>query len=95
MTMLEELKWSLHAGDWYVFPDDIEHYQTCPICEQKPKVWIFDNGSFAKCWCHDLYEPGVQSQSIMDVFRQDGNASNYSRKNLMLAWNRRVSMLDK
>lgn len=96
--MSEKLKnespfWKFHAGDWYTIPENQTEYDTCPVCKEKPRTWIFDNGSYAKCLCFDLYQPGISSPSINAIFKKDGNTINYSRDNLKNNWNTHIKLL--
>lgn len=75
----------------YEEPLNIDNWLNCPKCNQKPWVWIFDNGSYAKCCCRHKYDgANVSSESIGDVYRRTGSTIEYSRDNLMKAWNEYV-----
>lgn len=75
----------------YEEPANIDNWLDCPKCGQKPWVWIFDNGSHAKCCCNHKYDSSVvSSESIGDVYRRTGSTIEYSRDNLMKAWNEYV-----
>ena len=79
------------AHKHYKEPFNINDWLECSECNQKPWVWIFDNGSHAKCCCKHKYEgPVVSSESIGDVYRRTGSTIDYSRDNLMKAWNEYV-----
>lgn len=57
---VEELlrrEWDRATIDAYLKLEENKHvrypekWNTCPLCGQKPRVWIFDNGRYAKCLC--------------------------------------------
>lgn len=87
MSSLKALKWQNSCGEWFKPLESVKGWKKCKQCKMFPRVWIFDNGIYAKCHCFDLYESGVQSESIMSVYRRTGNTAEYSRDNLRLAWN--------
>ena len=61
----------------------------CPKCKAQPKVWVFDNGSYAACKCGiDKYTHfDVKSESIMCVHRRTGSSKDYNEDNLRKLWN--------
>lgn len=87
MNKLKELKWSMSCGEWFEPLKSVKGWKKCKQCGMFPRVWIFDNGSYAKCHCFDLYDGGVQSESINSIYKRTGSASEYSRDNLRSAWN--------
>lgn len=65
----------------YTLPDDFYKYMYCEKCKERPLVWIFNNGSYAKCNCNEL-----RSESIMSyINRNNGSALDYP--NLYDIWN--------
>jgi hypothetical protein len=70
-------------------PED-EHWEKCPCCGLKPKVWLFDNGRSTACGCwKDRYDHfSIRSESIMSVhIRCNGSLAEYSADQLRLNWN--------
>lgn len=70
-------------------PED-KHWEKCPCCGLKPKIWTFDNGRSTACGCwdnrYDIFS--VRAESIMSVhIRCNGNLQEYSSDQLRLNWN--------
>lgn len=73
----------LHDG-WDYAPDD---WVTCPDCGSKPVLWIYDNGSTARCECQVIAgKAPARTESIMGVLKRTGSTAEYNRKDLKLAW---------
>lgn len=82
-----EQAWSFRAGDWYEKVEGDDWFE-CDICCVKPRIWCFNNGSFAKCLCYDMYdECPVRTESILSVYKRTGLTAEYKRDNLRLTWN--------
>lgn len=62
-----------------------EDWNTCQLCETKPRLWIFDNGRHARCECKDS---AVQAISIWQYHEMhNGDMTNYDNSPLRDAWN--------
>jgi hypothetical protein len=79
-----------------------DNWDICPVCKNKPKVWTFDNGRYAKCDCYEEYtkldcngEEIVSAVSVGDWHRGNkGNFSDYPFYELRDNWNKRCLRLD-
>lgn len=93
---LENLRWSNSCIDSYDPIDVVSdwwggEFLECPKCDRKPRLWIFDNGKFAKCQCCEVYgQPMARSESITSVHMRTGNTAEYNLDDLRLAWNKYV-----
>ena len=70
-------------------------WKKCPKCGEIPRLWIFDNGAFARCRCLMKYDPDpVRAESIMSYAKRH-NGSIYGRvptqEMLRMKWNAWVS----
>jgi hypothetical protein len=61
----------------------------CKVCLELPRLWIFDNGKYAKCSCYDQYEPGVSSVSVMEWYKINKSFGSYPSDELRVNWNNR------
>lgn len=78
--------------DSYVFPEDVDKWLECPVCNSKPKVWKFDNGRSASCKCHNsTYDHfAIYAESIKSCIVNDGGGvsfANYDDDALRDNWN--------
>jgi hypothetical protein len=74
----------LDKGDWLV----------CPKCAEKPRVWQFDNGNYAKCKCFERYENGVSAESICEsMTKHNGSMGFYDMDGLRKVWNNHIKQL--
>lgn len=65
-----------------------EGWLTCSKCGVHPRIWTFNNGSWATCLCFRMYEEHpVRTESVLSVLKRTGLTVEYSRDNLRLAWN--------
>lgn len=66
-------------------------WKKCKVCNEIPRLWIFDNGSYANCRCYYRWsETPVQVESILSyVKRNNGYLGDFvkSEERLRLAWN--------
>jgi hypothetical protein len=89
--MKKEFKYtgSYFLIDDYKFPKNLEEWDNCPVCNLKPKIWVFDNGRQTGCGCHNSrYDHrSIQAESIMSCHRNDGDTSNYDSDGLRKNWN--------
>tara|TARA_R110000772_G_scaffold20466_5_gene56832 strand:+ start:3294 stop:3650 length:357 start_codon:yes stop_codon:yes gene_type:complete len=78
-------------GEWHS-----DKWNTCPICEAKPKVWEFNNGRFACCKCNTRYGKNAASAiPIMEYVRNNnGSALDFPRLQLRDNWNKYCYNLD-
>lgn len=67
----------LNAHDW----------KECLICELKPRVYIFNNGTQAACGCYKDYCPIVRTESINSRRRRIGSSESYRLNDLKIVWN--------
>ena len=89
MDDYEEYLWSFHTIEAYKIPNDHENWATCPKCGKPPRIWSFDNGRFAKCWCSEKYGPAqARAESIMGFcHRTNGcDTTEYDVNGLRKAW---------
>lgn len=85
-------KWQYAAINAYHPLISVKGWKKCKKCKEFPRIWVFDNGCYAKCCCSYTYDPApVQSESINSVYKRMGNTENYSRDNLKTAWNKFVT----
>jgi hypothetical protein len=59
--------WDDATIDAYKPLADATGWEQCPNCHEYPRVWVFDNGNYAKCRCHYKYEGCVFAESIIDA----------------------------
>lgn len=84
--------WKYHVIDAYEEPADIQNWLPCPFCNKRPKVWQFDNGRFAKCWCSQKFgPPQARAESITSVYSRTKSTEEYDRQALQTAWNKYVA----
>lgn len=88
----EKAKWEAATIEAYKPIKDDEGWLECPKCRRKPRVWIFDNGNYAKCQCSKKYDPAIEYQSIGDYFRQFKTCEGYSNVGLKNVWNEHVKL---
>lgn len=88
--MLENLEYNLIDAFKPLEEEDLipSMWKTCPTCQAKPRVWIFDNGRFAACKCFRKYEDETpRAESIMSYAkRHNGNVLEYDSDGLRKAW---------
>lgn len=86
-----ETSWRVHTIDAYKDPENPGDWLPCAACGVRPRVWVFDNGRYAKCWCSDLYGlPQAEAEGICTHMRANGGSIlNYDRDALRKAWNAR------
>ncbi len=81
-------RWKFAVGDFYKPLESVKGWKICKGCKEFPRVWIFDNGSHAKCCCGDRYDAApARSESILSVLNRTGGLAEYSRDSLREAWN--------
>ncbi len=66
-----------------------DEWHTCPKCLKKPRLWIFDNGEYAKCGCNSTYDQASASgQTIWEYHNQhNGDMTHWSHNDLRDKWN--------
>jgi hypothetical protein len=91
MKDLKDTKWS---SGWdlieaYKPLASVKGWKKCKYCKCFPRVWEFNNGSFAGCKCNKKYtDSKVRSESILSyITRNNGSALNYPHDGLRKAWN--------
>jgi hypothetical protein len=70
--------------------------EICPKCFVYPRIWIFQNGRFAKCLCSESkYSPAlVRTFSILEFLEKNNNSLigyDSDNKTLFDNWNKYVS----
>lgn len=84
---LDEM-WSYKAGDWYKNVNPDKEWLECTSCGVLPRLWEFNNGSYAKCLCYGRYDtPPVRNESVLSVYSRTGLTAEYCSDNLRLTWN--------
>jgi hypothetical protein len=79
------------SEEQFVIPED---WHDCPVCFVKPRLWIFDNGCFAKCKCDEMYgkssASGIAIRQWMD--NHNGSMAGYdsAHPDLRDNWNKVV-----
>lgn len=98
--MASEDRWQVATHDGYkTIADaglDESEWIPCGACGERPRVWIFNNGTFAKCLCGHKYDPApVEVEDVLSFFRRtDGMEGYYKGKELLLrAWNEHVGVV--
>lgn len=84
-------EWAIYTTSAYQPPVDIEKWKVCPKCGSKPRIWVFNNGRFAKCMCARTYGPSMaRAESILSYQKRCGNTEEYDSNGLLDAWNQYV-----
>jgi hypothetical protein len=91
--MSNERSWQLRVGNYYqpLKEEEAEKWNTCPKCHEKPRIWEFDNGRYAKCLCvKSKYESAaVSAEPIMELMRKNnGSWLHYDPDLLRRNWNK-------
>lgn len=86
--------WSDAVSDSYQLLEEenenVDDWSICPNCLEYPRLWIFNNGKYAKCRCQGLYDKAqAVGQSINEYYQINKTLENYSNKDLMENWNKR------
>ena len=85
---INEMKWRNSVCDFFIEPDNVGQWSVCPECGTTPRIWVFDNGRHAKCWCSEPYgKSRVEAEPIMDVLNRTGGVVEYDRDELRAKWN--------
>lgn len=89
---IEQLRWEYSCISAYIPVPIDEDWLECPSCNRKPRVWVFDNGRYARCQCGYKYDPcKVSAQSIWECHNlNNGDVSGYDKDALRKAWNEYV-----
>ena len=92
MKSIDEIRWEWATIDAYVPVPDNEDWKECPKCLKRPRVWIFDNGRYAKCQCGEKYDGArVSAEAIGQyVSRNNGSIVGYNDDELRLNWNTHI-----
>lgn len=69
-----------------------DEFNACPICDNKPRLWIFDNGEFAKCGCNKQYDKASASGMTIWEYHKlhNGDMTNWNHNDLRDNWNKVV-----
>ena len=91
VSIESDLRWHM-ATIWAYKPvKDPDAWLECPACKTKPRVWLFDNGRYAKCLCDEKYKAArVSAVAINAVWRETGSTELYDRDELRRNWNAHV-----
>jgi hypothetical protein len=70
--------------------EDDSGWDECPVCKRKPRTWVFNNGSYAKCLCGDKYTGAqVSATDVMTWYREhNGDFREYDHDELRKNWNK-------
>ena len=74
----------------YKFPDDVDEWLECPVCNVKPKIWVFDNGKSTGCGCgeNEYRHFSIVAESIASyIKRNNGSLLGYKSDELKHNWN--------
>lgn len=76
--------------DDYIYPENLEEWKECPYCNAKPKIWIFDNGRYASCKCHNSkYDcRTIQAESLNVYYFRNGSWKDFNSNELRDNWNK-------
>ena len=64
-----------------------EFWLKCRVCGSKPRIWLFNNGRYAKCKCFGKYEPGVKAECLQSVYNNEGELTESEHSHLYMYWN--------
>ncbi len=74
----------------------IVDWDTCPNCQKKPRLWLFDNGCYAKCKCDTKYgKASAEGINIEEwLITHNNSASDYDthHHDLRENWNKVVEV---
>lgn len=92
----EHWGWEFATMDSYkpIGETDLE-WLACPTCGVRPRVWLFDNGEFAKCCCGDRYSEGLRVDGALETYRKTGKHDVHDFDGLRKAWNAHVEEMTK
>lgn len=93
----EDYRWQFMSFDFYKEPEDKEKWIACKECGLTPRVWIFNNGSFAHCVCgEDKYnhKHSVKATPIMYYVKKTGGFKGYDSDKLRKNWNRYIKKVN-
>jgi len=78
--------------DAYEIPDDVDEWLSCPKCNMKPLVWVFNNGRSTGCGCGEsMYNHfSIHAESINSIYKRTGKTAEYSCDDLKNNWNQWV-----
>ena len=84
-------RWALCAPNFYLPIDDPTGWRPCPLCLQLPRVWVFDNGNYARCLCaKSLYGANqAEAPSIIEAMHKSRLSYDEYKTLLRDAWNSR------
>ena len=95
MDSTEELLWTLKCPNFYVPIEKAlgkhappEHWDACPLCDQRPRLWVFDHGRHARCLCGEYYAGGlVNAVGLGTYYKTHGSLEGYPDDQLRVNWN--------
>lgn len=80
--------WAAACIDDYKPLDNTDKWDRCPNCYEYPRVWVFDNGNYAKCRCSYKYEePQATAESITSACYKRGISYEEYQEYLRKEWN--------
>lgn len=60
--------WEFAAISAFKPLESTEGWLKCPKCNEHPRVWVFDNGNYARCRCAYMYDSGgAEALSIIEA----------------------------
>jgi len=87
----EEARWHIATIDAFKPLKEETDWLACPQCHRKPRVWVFDNGNYARCQCGKKYEnSAIEFESIGDYYRRKKTCEGYNQNGLREKWNEHV-----
>jgi len=73
---------------------DYTGWLKCPLCNEYPRTWVFDNGNYARCRCAYKYEKGgAEALSIVEAMIVRHMPYDHYVNLLRDSWNDYVSAL--
>lgn len=97
MTEREKLMWRNATIDAYVDPPAGEAWSVCPDCLRRPRIWVFDNGRFAKCQCGWHLGPylaaEVEAEDVVTFYLRNNTFAGYDCDLLRKLWNLHIEHL--
>ena len=90
--IVQSLSYKFVDFDFYHYPDNLDKWLECPFCNQKPQVWVFDNGKQTACGClleeYNKYKHfAIFAESINSVLTRTGKSGEYDSDELRKNWN--------
>ena len=74
---------------------DMAYWDTCPNCNTKPELWLFDNGEYARCDCMEKYKDNtyISGPNIGECYNKGKLIKQYNPYELCDNWNKHIKHL--